>query len=233
MGSFWLRFYIFAGLSYTSPNGNTRIAKSATIIIVMQSYKLSFTALGLALADSIKVAEVYLACDDWALTRQILTENNLLQSRTLSRNKRVIHELLQRLSLLTQEQLLLLVEGSLEEQKLLLWFAICKTYTFIHDFAIEVLHQKFLVMDKMLTSNDVNAFFLQKVDSHEELERITESTKAKLLSQVFHMLQEADLVNTSNQIVRVIPTRRLAFALSPDADFAYQIYPAFPEEFEL
>jgi len=40
------------------------------------------------------------------------------------------------------------------------------------------------------------------------------------------------LVNTSKQIIRVIPSRRLAIALSPDADFAYQIYPAFPEEFE-
>lgn len=199
----------------------------------MQSYKLSFTALSLALSDSIKVAEVFLTCDDWNTTREILSEKNILQSRTISRNKRVIHELITRLSQLTQEQLSLLVEGSLEEQKLLLWFVVCKTYTFIQEFAIEVLHQKFLVMDTMLTSYDVNAFFLQKADSHEELEKITESTKAKLLSQVFHMLQEADLVNTSNQITRVIPTRRLAFALSPDADFAYRIYPAFPEEFEL
>lgn len=202
-------------------------------MVAMQSYKLSFTALSLALPDSIKVVEVFLSCNNWVTTREILNENNILQSRTISRNKRVIHELITRLSQLTQEQLSLLVEGSLEEQKLLLWFAVCKTYTFIRDFAIEVLHQKFLVMDTMLTSNDVNAFFLQKVDSHEELERITESTKAKLLSRVFHMLQEANLVNTSNQIIRVIPTRRLAFALSPDADFAYRIYPAFPEEFEL
>ena len=201
--------------------------------MAMQSYKLSFTALSLALSDSIKVAEVFLTCDDWNTTREILSEKNILQSRTISRNKRVIHELITRLSQLTQEQLSLLVEGSLEEQKLLLWFVVCKTYTFIQEFAIEVLHQKFLVMDTMLTSYDVNAFFLQKADSHEELEKITESTKAKLLSQVFHMLQEADLVNTSNQITRVIPTRRLAFALSPDADFAYRIYPAFPEEFEL
>ena len=202
-------------------------------MVAMQSYKLSFTALSLALSDSIKVAEVFLTCDDWNTTREILSEKNILQSRTISRNKRVIHELITRLSQLTQEQLSLLVEGSLEEQKLLLWFVVCKTYTFIQEFAIEVLHQKFLVMDTMLTSYDVNAFFLQKADSHEELEKITESTKAKLLSQVFHMLQEADLVNTSNQITRVIPTRRLAFALSPDADFAYRIYPAFPEEFEL
>lgn len=202
-------------------------------MVAMQSYKLSFTALSLALPDSIKVAEVFLTCDDWNTTREILSEKNILQSRTISRNKRVIHELITRLSQLTQEQLSLLVEGSLEEQKLLLWYVVCKTYTFIRDFAIEVLHQKFLVMDTMLNSNEVNSFFLQKVDSHEELERITESTKAKLLSQIFHMLQEADLVNASNQIIRVIPSRRLSIALSPDEDFAYQIYPAFPEEFEL
>lgn len=202
-------------------------------MVAMQSYKLSFTALSLALPDSIKVAEVFLSCDDWNTTREILNENNILQSRTLSRNKRVTQELVNRLSLLTKEQLSLLVESSLEDQKLLLWFVVCKAYTFIRDFAIEVLHHKFLVMDTMLNSNDVNSFFLQKVDSHAELERITESTKAKLISQVFHMLQEADLVNASNQIVRVIPSRRLSIALSPNSDFAYRIYPAFPEEFEL
>ena len=202
-------------------------------MVAMQSYKLSFTALGLALTDSIKVAEVYHSCNDWNTTREILSENNILQSRTLSRNKRVISELVLRLSQLSTEQLVFLSENTLEEQKLMLWFCVCKTYQFIRDFSIEVLHQKFLVMDTTLTRNDVNAFFLQKVDSHKELERLTEGTKAKLLSQIFHMLQEADLVNASNQIIRVIPSRRLSIALSPDEDFAYQIYPAFPEEFEL
>lgn len=199
----------------------------------MQPYRLSFTALSLALHDSIKVAEVFISCNDWTTAREILTENNVLQSRTIARNKRVISELIQRLSLLTMEQLTVLVEGSLEEQKLMLWYAVCKTYTFIRDFAIEVLHQKFLAMDKQIARNDVNAFFLRKLDLHIELEEITESTKVKLLSRVFRMLQEADLVNPNGLIVRVIPSRRLAIALSPDADFAFKIYPAFPEEFEL
>jgi hypothetical protein len=199
----------------------------------MQSYKLSFTAAGLALTDSIKVAEAYLTCNDWTTTREILTENNILQSRTLSRNKRVISELIVRLSLLNQEQILLLVEGSLEEQKLLLWFVVCKTYLFIRDFAIEVLQQKFLVMEKQVSSNNINAFFLRKLNSHVELEKITESTKTKILSQVIHMMREADLINQANQILRVIPTRRLSIALSSDAEFAFSIYPAFSEEFEL
>lgn len=200
---------------------------------LMRSYRLSFTAAGLALTDSIKVAEVYLSCNNWTTTREILTEKNILQSRTISRGKRMLAELIPRLSLLTHEQLLLLVDGSLEEQKLLLWFTVCKTYLFIRDFAMEVLHQKFLVMDRLVTSDDVNAFFLRKLDSHIELEKITNSTKAKLLSQVSHMLREADLVNSNDQILRVIPSRRLSIALNPDAGFAYEIYPAFPEEFEL
>lgn len=199
----------------------------------MQSYKLSFTSAGLALSDSIKVAEVYQSTHDWVTTREILTENNILQSRTLARNKRVIRELTLRLSPLTQEQLDLLVEGSLEEQKLLLWFVVCKTYAFIREFATEVLHQKFLVMDKQVTSNDINIFLLRKLDEHPELEKITESTSKKLVSRVFQMLQEADLVNDNQQIIRVIPSRRIAIALRPEAAFAYKIYPAFPEEFEL
>lgn len=199
----------------------------------MQSYRLSFTALGLALSDSIKVAEVYLSCNDWITTKEILSETNILQSRTLSRNKRVVRELIQRLSHLTSEQLSILVDGTLEEQKLILWYVACKSYTFIRDFGIEVLHQKFLVMDRQVTSNDINAFFLRKLDVHVELEKITESTKEKLLSRISRMLQEADLVNEKGLILRVIPSRRLALALSQDADFAFKIYPAFPEEFEL
>lgn len=199
----------------------------------MQSYRLSFTALGLALSDSIKVAEVYLSCNDWITTKEILSETNILQSRTLSRNKRVARELIQRLSHLTSEQLSILVDGTLEEQKLILWYVACKSYTFIRDFGIEVLHQKFLVMDRQVTRNDIIAFFLRKLDVHVELEKITESTKEKLLSRISRMLQEADLVNENGLILRVIPSRRLALALSPDADFAYRVYPAFPEEFEL
>jgi DNA polymerase III delta prime subunit len=199
----------------------------------MQSYKLSFTAAGLALADSVKVAEVYLSCKDWKKTREILSQNNILQSRTISRNKRVVSELIKRLSLLTDEQLLLLAEGNLEEQKLLLWFVVCKTYLFVREFAVEVLHQKFRAMDKHMSNNDLQAFFLRKLDTHGELGNITESTKNKLFSQVFHMLREADLLGLKNQILRVIPSRRLSIALSPDTDFAYTIYPAFPEEFEL
>lgn len=196
-------------------------------------YKLSFTATALGLTESVNVAEVYLSCHDWEITKDIIKQENTLQSRTLSRNKRVAWEIIKRLSLLTDDQLEHLFEASLEEQRLILWFGICNYYKIIREFAIEVLHEKFLVMDMHLAEEDYQAFYLRKMDWHPELDEITESTKYKLRWVLFKMMREANLLSEDNEIIRVIPTARLSQTLRPHADFAYKIYPAFPTDFEV
>ncbi len=198
-----------------------------------QRYKLSFTATTLGLTESINVAEIYLGCHDWEITRDIINNENTLQSRTITRNKRVAWEIVHRLSELTDSQLELLVEGSLEEQRLLLWFAICNYYQLIREFAIEVLHEKFLVMDMHLSDDDYQAFYLRKMDWHPELEIITENTQYKLRWVLFKMMREAGLLTEHGEIIRVMPSIGLSKALRTHADFAYQIYPAFPNEFEV
>lgn len=199
----------------------------------MQSYKLSFTAASLMLVESVKVAQIYFECGNWDTTREVLISNNLLQSRTLARTKRIIQELVLRLSVLSENQLTSLVEGNLEEQRLLLWFIVCKYYSYIREFSIEVLHERFLAMQRLLTEEDYNAFYLHKVDDHPELEEITESTRTKLRTQVFRMLREAGLINSENLIIRVLPTSRLIHAFRDDMVIASRIYPAFPRDFEV
>lgn len=198
----------------------------------MRKYRLSFSAASLALAESIKVAEVYDQVKNWIETREILIQNNILQSRTISRGKRLAHELITRLSNFSDDQVSAFLDCDLDEQKLLLWFILCKTYPYIGEFAVDVLHQKFLVFDMVFNDYDYNAFFLTKLDEHEELERITESTRKKMQSTILLMMRQADLLTTQNQIIRVLPTSRLAQILEPDSALAYHIYPAFPEEFE-
>ncbi len=198
----------------------------------MKSYKLSFTAASLSIPESVKVAEIYLTLQDWDLTRSTILENNLLQSQTFSRSKRTTHELILRLKNLDLNQLNYLTETDLDNQKLLLWFTVCKTYPFIAEFATEVLHQKFLIMEKTISSDDYRSFFFKKVELHSELEKITESTQSKLQSTLFLIMRQSDLLNAKNQIIRVIPSVQLARILQPDHQLAYQIYPAFPQEFE-
>lgn len=188
-------------------------------------YKLSFTAASLSISESIKIAEVYLDCRDWEKTKADVTENNLLQSRTNSRTIRVLRELIQRLKLLSYEQLTLLVEGNLQEQRYLLWFAICKTYAFIREFAVEVLRDKFLSLHLELSELDYDIFFNRKADWNEELDSITSTTKDKLKQVVFRMLREAGLITSKNMIIQAILTNRLMDALRTDAPMSYEIFP--------
>ena len=193
-------------------------------------YKLSFTAASLSVSEAIKIAEVYLGCKDWEKTKAEVVENNLLQSRTNSRTVRVLREIIQRLRLLSNEQLTLLVEGNLQEQRYLLWFAACKTYALIKEFAVEVLADKFLGLHLELTELDYDAFFNRKADWNEELDSITESTKIKLKTVIFRMMREAGLISDNNMILQAMLSKRLIIILSPDAPMGYQIFPIHPSD---
>lgn len=197
-----------------------------------KKYKLSFTAASLSISESIKIAEVYLGCNDWKETKRIVEENNLLQSRTKSRTIRTYRELAQRLQLLSNEQLELLVEGNTQEQKYLLWFAICKRYRLIQEFAIEVIREKFLSMNYELNELDYDAFFNRKADWHEELDQIKDSTAYKLKQVIFRMLRETGITSEENLIVQAMLSNRLIQAIRPDAPASYQIFPSQVADFQ-
>lgn len=193
-----------------------------------QKYKLSFTAASLSINESVNIAEVYLKCRDWNLAKQIIKDKNVLQSRTNSRTVRVARELIQRLKLLTHSQIELLVEGNPEEQKYLLWFAICKTYGFIQEFAIEVLHEKFLSRSLKITDLDYDSFYNRKENWNDKLDKITTLTRKKIRQVVFLMMREAGLLTEDNTILRAMLSSRLAEVLKPDSPMSFEIFPIEP-----
>jgi hypothetical protein len=196
------------------------------------NYKLSFTAASLSIRESINIAEIYLTCRDWSQTKDIVKNNNLLQSRTNSRTVRVTREIIQRLSLLSGEQLELLVEGNLTEQKYILWFAVCKTYALIKEFSNEVLREKFLGRGIHITELDYDAFFNRKADWNEELDQITASTRIKLRTVLFRMMREAGLISKANMIIPAVFSKRLIDVLKSDAPQSFQIFPVEPSDIQ-
>ena len=189
------------------------------------SYLLSFTAASLSLNESVRVAELYLEKKDWAEVKKILQQENLLQSRTGSRTIRVAQELIKRLKPLSIPQLEALVEGSLAEQKYLLWYAVCKTYNFIDEFSKEVLHEKYLARNMKITDLDYDAFFNRKAEWNEKLQNITEKTRKKIRQVTFLMMREAELISPNNEIHRAMLSNRLIEVLRPDAPMSFQIFP--------
>src|SRR5687767_6629690 len=190
-----------------------------------QTYKLSFTASGLAISESVTIAGIYMTYKDWEQTKTAIKQGNLLQSRTNSRTVRLTREIIQRLSLLSYDQIELLAEGNRSEQKYLLWLAVCKTYSLIKEFAVEVLHEKFLGRNMEITELDYDAFFNRKADWNEELDQITSSTRIKLRTVVFRMMREADLITKDNRILHAILSKRLVEVLKADVPMSFQIFP--------
>ena len=194
---------------------------------VMQTkYIMAFTAGALLYRESLRIAEMYSSIGDWSAVRDKTLDTNLLQTRTKSTAKRILREVISRLSGLTAEQLAIVTDGNAEEQKCVLWLAICKRYRFIWDFAVEILRERYLTLSGGLTRSDYASFFSAKAVWHPELEVLSPSTQERLRQTLFKMMREAGLIAQDGTIVPAFLSPRVAHAILSDRVDAIAIYPA-------
>lgn len=172
-------------------------------------YALSFTSGGLLAREAELLASLYLRIRDWKAVRRTVIEQNLLQTRTSSSSLRITRETIQRLAVLSDPELELLVEASLTERCHLMWIAACRRYDLIGDFAEEVLRERFLLMTPTLGNDDFDRFVTGKSLWHPELDDLKSSTRAKLRQNVFRMLYEAGLHNKQGDIVPAVLSGRV------------------------
>jgi hypothetical protein len=189
-------------------------------------YNMSFTAGALLQQPSVLFAELYSTLGDWQAARAKVLKGNLLQARTQNTAHRICREVIARLKPLSADQLAILAGGSAKDQAHVLWAAICKRYRFIHDFAVEVIHEKFLALDPDLAYADYDIFFNQKAEWHDELANIQPSTRAKLRQIVFRMLREAELLSRRNRILPVLLSPAVEKSVMDDPTLNLSIFPA-------
>ncbi len=106
--------------------------------VAASRYKLSFTGGALLMRETVIAAPVYLRERDWSKVRAIVEHDNLLQSRTVASGSRSAREIVQRLAVLTDDEVELLVDATPTERAYLLWVAACRRYDLIGEFAEEV-----------------------------------------------------------------------------------------------
>jgi len=181
-----------------------------------KKYNMSFSTGGLFYTESLIALEVYLKEQDWAKTRKKILTENLIQARTQSSAARQTREICFRLERLTSQELHLLATGSAGEQLYLLWVAVCKQYPFIKEFAVDILREKFLRMDLLLTFQDYDIFFKDKAEWHDKLEKLADSTKAKLRQVLFKIMRQAEILSKDNMIIPGLITQELALVLAKD-----------------
>lgn len=171
-------------------------------------YALSFTCGALLLREAMITIPVYLEIGDWKETRLRLTAGNLLQARTVSSAVRLARETVQRLAVFTDDELEILVESSPSEHSLLMWVAACRRYSFIGEFAEEVVRERYLLLTPSLGYAEFDRFVSGKTLWHSELAELEESTLKELRATVFRMLRQADLL-VGGQIQQAILSERV------------------------
>ncbi len=182
VGHFFASLLIFAD-SYLTNIYNHSDSVSKT------TYNFSFTSSSLRLNEMILVARQEHFTDNEELAL-------LLGSGKRSTGKKILTECKLRLSTLTKQQKELLLTGDIQTQKQMAFLAVCKRFLFIRDFVFEVIREKFLLFDHMLTDGDFVTFLRRKSELHPEIENLTDLTLKKIKQVTFKILEQSGLIDS-------------------------------------
>ncbi len=161
----------------------------------IKKYNFSLTGASAMITETLIIAKEYDRLKDWKKVEQSIKENNLLMKIKESTFKREFVEIKKRLSTLNQFQLTLLINGDLDETKAMIFLSLVKTYAFFFDFINEVVRNKYLMFDYLLTDSDYIKFFNAKSFTHEELNNISDITAKKVKQVVYKLMEQIGLIN--------------------------------------
>ncbi len=197
-----------------------------------QRYSMSFTTGTLFHLESVRIAGLFLELNDWNTVRKTVIANNALQARTFNTLKRVCREIISRLKTLGSDELDLLVKSNSQEQGYILWLAVCRRYTFIADFASEVLRERHISLKTDLHYADFDFFFNKTSEWHPELDEISPATRKKLRQVLFKILREADLLSPDHTIKAALLSPRFLAAIPYGNRSDIEVFPVFESDID-
>lgn len=160
-----------------------------------ETYNMSFTAGAAMLNEMHAVAEALLACDgDWERTKDKTFKENLMEKEKMSSNIRYFALMKQRLEVLNEAELDMLVNGTVADRRLIVLLAICKAHSFIYDFISENVRDCFYNQYEKISHANFNEFYNEKKYEHPEIEQVSEQTVAKMRQVVFRILEQTELI---------------------------------------
>ena len=179
---------------------------SATKII---KYRLSFGTGNAYINESNLILKKYLENKDWRETEKYSIENNILQTNTLSSEKRIFREISLRLKSLSQQEQEFFIRSNYLDQSILIWIAICRTYKFIGDFSSMIITEKFNSYQSEINYNDFNYFYEQQKVFHEELNSLKDSTRKKLRQVIFKIMKDLNIISKTKEITPLLPSKEI------------------------
>lgn len=186
------------------------------------SYRLSFTGASFVLHETINLANLCLEYGDCtkAIDQLLLSD---IHDRSKSTVKRESREIALRLKNLSHPLLVRLAREDPDEAKVILFYAILKTYPIIKEFCLEVLYEKSLIRDNILQEYEINAFWRKKEEEQKILHEKSDATKKKLKQVMLKILADAGILNSTKDrgIVKPYVSDVTARLILEDSDESY------------
>lgn len=120
-------------------------------------------------------------------------EASILPVNSEKSQKRYLAEISQRLHLFPLSVLELYPFADSSSKRVIEFFAVCKHYSIISEFMIEIVRNKWLNLDKEIVGYDFKSFLLQKLSQLDNPNQVTEKTINKLAQVVLKMLREVGM----------------------------------------
>ena len=146
------------------------------------------------IAETIAIAHEYKRLGNWDEVKKLAGDQNLLNKVKQATFSREFREIKKRIDLLTEDQLNLLINGSPDEMKAMVFVSLLKTYSFLFDFVVEIVRNKYFLFDNVMTESDYTRFINSKVLVHPELEALSEQTAKKVKQVIFTLLMQVGLI---------------------------------------
>jgi len=188
-------------------------------------YNLGFTSAAFLFRDSVLLSKLYLSLGDWNMVREKVLSENLLQIRTIAAQKRIYSETYTRLKALSEDALGVIANGERDDQAHMIWYAICKKYALIMDFSVHVLSPKIRINARDLSEADFNVFYNNLATSHDELNHISISSRAKLTKNLYRMLASAGIIDSAGELCPISISQSVRQIVLEDNDIPLEIYP--------
>ena len=145
-----------------------------------KTYSFAFIGANALVSETISVAEIFIEIGDWQKTYDLVKRKNLLHKIKEVTIVREFREIKKRLSTLNPDQLKLVIAGDGNQVKAMILLGIVQTYSFIRDFIIEVLRNKYTRHDRVLFDSEYEKFVDSKSMIDESIEELSDKSRQKI-----------------------------------------------------
>lgn len=178
------------------------------------------------LNESLVIAQAYQPGESWASARKRLLAQGASSLPKLASQTRALREVYDRIGQLSDaEREYLSDDADRAEQQAILWLAICRTYRFVHEFAVEVINERYQSWRLDLGHEVFDRFLAEKAECDPSLAELASSTCAKLRQVLFRILRESGLRSVEGRIQPIWLSGRMKRLIEENNPADLRIFP--------